>query len=418
METNKKNILIVGCSAKEYSLAKKLSEYENVEKVFVAPGNSLISEVAQCVDIREDMASELLEFVMEHAVDLTIVTSTLAIKSDVVSLFNANSQMIFAPSAQSAAITVSKGYAKKFLYKQRIPTPRFGIFEKSQLALDYLKTANYPLIIKCDEDQEGQDRLACTNYSLASIFVDELFMRGEKKVVIEDYVYGHDFTFYLLTDGYQVLPIVSVADYKFTSDGDGGLFTEGVGAYAPDYRISSELETRILKDVAQRVISGLARNNTPYTGILGIELVLKADGNYVVTGFKPFLQDHDSDIVLDLIDENLVVLFEACVIGSFADDYEFIKLKNNSAVSCVISSPNTGEKIIRGLDLLDEDSKFTFINAKKNEYLEYLTLGGRTLVLTRSASTLSRARNLLYEDVNCIDFCGKKFRSDICPPVK
>lgn len=418
MNTDKKKILVVGSSAKEFALVKKLSANPKIDKIFVAPANTLFADIAECVDIREDKPAELLDFVLENAIDLTIATSSKAINSDIVGIFSAGAQMIFAPSLHSANITLSKAYAKKFLYKNRIPTPKFAIFDKLQLALDYLKSANYPLIIKCDNDSDSIDRLACTNISLARSYIEELFQRGEKKVIIEDYVYGHDFTFYVITDGYQVLPIASVADYKFLYDGDGGLFTTGVGAYAPDYKISSEFESVLMNDVAMRVVNSLEKNGTPYVGILGFDLVLKPDNDYVVTGFKSFFQEHDADLVLELIDEDLIQLFIACVVGSFADDYEFISLNNKSGVSCVVSSTGVDEKVIEGLDNLDEHSLISFIKVKKNEYFEYLTQTGKTFVLTRSASTLSRARNLLYDDLACIKFNGIHYRKDICSPVK
>ena len=128
----KKKVLIVGASAKEYALAKKLMEYDNVSEVVVAPGNSMIKEICSCADIREENVQELLEFVLENAVDLTIASSETAIKNDISGLFQANNQLIFAPTAQSANFAISKSAGKKFLYKLRIPTHRFGIYDKPQ----------------------------------------------------------------------------------------------------------------------------------------------------------------------------------------------------------------------------------------------------------------------------------------------
>lgn len=409
----KKKVLIVGSSAKEYALALKFKSYDC--KVIVAPGNQRIKDIAECADIREDNVQELLEYVLENAIDLTVASSELAIKANISAIFQNNQQLIFAPSADSASITLSRSAGKKFLYKQRVQTPKFAIFDKLQIAADYLKTAQMPQVIRTDETQEGKDRLVCTTFSAAKTFVEDLFCRNETKVVLEDYVYGHEFTFYVVTDGYHALPLTTVANYKFIENGDGGILTSGIGAFTPDYKVSKSVEASVFKNVVERTLQALQQKETPYLGILGVDCVLKDDGNFVVLDFKPFLSDHDAQAVLSLVDENLLTLFEACAVGSFADDYETIEVSDNSSVSCVISARESG-KIIEGLELVESD--ITHFGVNKNEYLEYETVAGKTLVLTNTAKTLSRACKNLYEDIELVNFDGKKYRTDICAQVE
>ena len=409
----KKKVLIVGNSAKEYALVKKFKNYDC--DIFVLSGNSAISELAECVDIREENVQEILEYVLENAIDLTIVTSEVAIKNNIAELFQTNNQLIFCPTAQSAQFTLSRSAGKRFLYKLRIPTPRFGIFDKLPLAIDYLKNAPMPQVIRADENSNSADRLVCTTFAASKTFVEDLFNKDENKVVLEDYVYGHEFTIYVVTDGYSALHLATVANYKFAEDGDGGILTSGVGAYTPDYKISSDIENSVMQNVVERVLASLQRKETPYLGVLGIDCVLTTDGNFVTLDFKPFLSDHDAEAVLNLVDENLLTLFEACAVGSFADDYEKIDVSDNSSVSCVISSRKKGE-IIKGLELVESD--ITHFATTKNKYFEYETVEGKTLVLTKTAKTLSRARKHLYEDVELISFSGKKCRKDICEAVE
>lgn len=409
----KKKVLIVGNSAKEYALVKKFKNYDC--DIFVLSGNSAISELAECVDIREENVQEILEYVLENAIDLTIVTSEVAIKNNIAELFQTNNQLIFCPTAQSAQFTLSRSAGKRFLYKLRIPTPRFGIFDKLPLAIDYLKNAPMPQVIRADENSNSADRLVCTTFAASKTFVEDLFNKDENKVVLEDYVYGHEFTIYVVTDGYSALHLATVANYKFAEDGDGGILTSGVGAYTPDYKISSDIENSVMQNVVDRVLASLQRKETPYLGVLGIDCVLTTDGNFVTLDFKPFLSDHDAEAVLNLVDENLLTLFEACAVGSFADDYEKIDVSDNSSVSCVISSRKKGE-IIKGLELVESD--ITHFATTKNKYFEYETVEGKTLVLTKTAKTLSRARKHLYEDVELISFSGKKCRNDICEKVE
>lgn len=409
----KKKVLIVGNSAKEYALVKKFKNYDC--DIFVLSGNSAISELAECVDIREENVQEILEYVLENAIDLTIVTSEVAIKNNIAELFQTNNQLIFCPTAQSAQFTLSRSAGKRFLYKLRIPTPRFGIFDKLPLAIDYLKNAPMPQVIRADENSNSADRLVCTTFAASKTFVEDLFNKDENKVVLEDYVYGHEFTIYVVTDGYSALHLATVANYKFAEDGDGGILTSGVGAYTPDYKISSDIENSVMQNVVERVLASLQRKETPYLGVLGIDCVLTTDGSFVTLDFKPFLSDHDAEAVLNLVDENLLTLFEACAVGSFADDYEKIDVSDNSSVSCVISSRKKGE-IIKGLELVESD--ITHFATTKNKYFEYETAEGKTLVLTKTAKTLSRARKHLYEDVELISFSGKKCRNDICEKVE
>ena len=409
----KKKVLIVGNSAKEYALVKKFKNYDC--DIFVLSGNSAISELAECVDIREENVQEILEYVLENAIDLTIVTSEVAIKNNIAELFQTNNQLIFCPTAQSAQFTLSRSAGKRFLYKLRIPTPRFGIFDKLPLAIDYLKNAPMPQVIRADENSNSADRLVCTTFAASKTFVEDLFNKDENKVVLEDYVYGHEFTIYVVTDGYSALHLATVANYKFAEDGDGGILTSGVGAYTPDYKISSDIENSVMQNVVERVLASLQRKETPYLGVLGIDCVLTTDGSFVTLDFKSFLSDHDAEAVLNLVDENLLTLFEACAVGSFADDYEKIDVSDNSSVSCVISSRKKGE-IIKGLELVESD--ITHFATTKNKYFEYETVEGKTLVLTKTAKTLSRARKHLYEDVELISFSGKKCRNDICEKVE
>lgn len=410
---NKKKVLIVGSSAKEYALAKYLAKSEKIDKVYIAPGNVASGEFAERIDIRENSVDELLEFAVKESVDLTIASSSEAIKSDITEVFQANAQLIFAPSCKSANFALSRSIAKKFLYKLHIPTPKFGIFDKSQFALDYAKNANMPIIVSSDVDSETSIQSVCTDIKQARTCINDLFMRNESKVIMSDYVYGHPFTVYVITDGWKALVAAVVGDYKFLEDGDAGIYTRGIGTYLPDYKVSFDVIGKIMANVVTPVLENLQKKETPYSGILGVECVLKNDGNYVVTGFTPFFKEHDCSAILTSIDADVYSLFEACAIGSFADDYDDIALNDLSVISCVLVARKAGA-IINGLELVDDATDVSHFSTTKNNYLEYLTNKGRTLVLTQSASTFRRARELLYDNVDEVYFEGKKFRRDIC----
>lgn len=410
-EKTGKKVLIIGSSACEYSLAKKMSELEEVSEVFVAPGSDAMQEFSTVVDIRENNIQELLEFALENAIDLTIASSEAAIKNDIASIFQENHQMIFAPSQRSANICLSKAAGKKFMYRTRIHCPKFGIFDKPSMAIDYVQKSTIPIVVKTDEHQEN-GVLICNAFSIAKTFIEELFDRGEKKIILEDYIYGHEFSFYVITDGYHALPLGSVATYKSELEGNGGVLTEGLGSYTPDYKVSKQVENKIMQQIVYPTLGTLAKEHTPYVGILGVDLVMDDMENLFTLEFNPFLKTPDAQGILELLDENIYNLFEACTIGSFADDYEQLDIADKFAASCVVLAKSK-EKIIQGLDVLDENTKVAHINTKKNQYLEYETIGGRTLILTRTARVLSKALNDLYEELGVINFDGMKFRKDI-----
>ena len=409
-----KNILIIGNSAKEYSLAKILSESFNV---FVAPGNDAISEFATVVDIRENSVAELVDFALENDISFTICSSEIAIEADIARLFEINNLRIFAPSASAASFATNKSIGKKLMYKLKIPTPRFGIFEKKQLAFDYLKNCQMPIVVKTDKHKPSNSVMICPTETIAKAFIEDCFFSGEEKVIIEEYIYGTNFTLYVMTDGYKVLPIGSIVDYKYALEGDGGVLTSGMGAYSPCLKLTDDHIAYLVSEIAYPLVDYLEQQGTPYLGIIGIDGILTKEDTISIIECNTFLRNHDAQCILSLIDHDIYKLMEACSIGSFSDDYDCIPLKDEFAVSGVLSCGKYKNSIIEGLDELQDDTIVAHLNTKRNEYLEYETQGDRVLVVTKSAKTLSRAKLGLYEELEFINFEGKNYRKDICATI-
>ena len=407
----KKKILIVGGSAKESSLGKMLSEEFDI---FVAPGNDSMREFATVVDIRENNVIELVNFALENDIFFTIASSETAIKENIADIFNDNGLMIFAPNADSSMLATSRAACKKLFYKLRLPTPHFAIYEKKNLAIDYIKKADMPVIISTDEHKSKNSVMVCPSINIAKSFIEDCFFSGENKVIIEEYVYGTPFSFYVITDGYKALPLGSTRDYKFSLEGDGGVWTEGMGANSPFTKLTYDDEDYLMNEVVYPIINYLSEGLKPYMGILGFDCVLTPNGDIAVLECKPFLQDYDAQAVLSILDNDIFKLMHACVIGSFSDEYDMLDFKDEFAVSCVLSSGQSKNDVINGLDDLQDITCVDHINTKQNEYTEYETMGGRTLVLTTTAKTLNRAGEHLYDEIEAIDFRGKSYRKDIC----
>ena len=411
----KKKVFIVGNSLSAVVLAQKLSKQC---EVYITSYSDLWKDFAECVDIRETNSAELLDFVMENGIDMTIVTSQLAIKNDIANLFLNNKQAIFAPTALASSIATDKVKAKKTLYKLRIQTPKFGIFDKQNMANDYLKNQKTPFVIKTNEIASS---VIITSAQTAKNIVDSVFIDKNKKIIIEDYVYGTPFSFYAITDGYKALPIGSSIIYKHSLDGDGGQLTEGMGACSPNYRLSLEQEYFIMDNVIYPTIEYLESENVPYLGIIGVNGIISNDGVISILGWLPFLQDCDAASVLEIIDENLYKLFDSCILGSFSDEVESITLKDAYAVSLVLKNKNKTniENVITGIENLEEDTLFClYPTVKKNKYLEYEAETGNVATLTCVANSVARASEKVYSEANEINFNGIFYRKDICRPYK
>ncbi len=407
----KKKVLIVGNSPKAYAIAKKLSEENDV---YITPSSDTLKEFVTCLDIREDNVKELLDFALENGIDMTIPVSEVSIKSDITSLFLKHNQNIFAPTSSAAEITYDKCRAKKTLYKLHIQTPKFGIFEKQNMAVDYLKNQKIPFVLKTNDNNSA---VVLTSVQQAKIIIDSISIDRSSKIIIEDYVYGTPFSFYAITDGYKALPIGSSIVYKYSLEGNGGQLTSGAGSVAPNYKLSIEHEYYLMDNVIYPVIESLEKGYKPYIGIIGVSGILSDDGEISILGWKSFLDDCDSAAILETIDEDLYKLFESCIIGSFSDETDVIQSKNVSAVSVVLSciSNNDDSNIINGIENLDEDTVITYNPCVcKNKYLEYEASKGPVLILTSIASSASKASEKVYAEVNEISFNGIKYRKDIC----
>lgn len=411
-------ILIVGSGAKEYTIAKLVSQYEETELVFVAPGNDAISEFANCIDIKADDVENLAEFAKANEIDMTIAASEKAISNGIADKFNEEGLMIFAPTAEAAKITNSKSIAKKFMYKTKIPTPKFGIFDRENMALDYARKSKYPLVVKTDAHQHGENVFICDNFKIAKRIIEDLFDNAQKKVILEDYVAGQEFSYYVISDGYNAMPLNSVVPYKSVLEGNGGAMTSGLGAYAPFYMIDRSLESKIFKEIVYPALDELARGHNQYVGILGIDIILDRGGKLNVIEFNSFLKEPDAQCVLNLLDDNLAQIMNATVVGSLVDDYAEIRTKPLFSTSLVLSAgnyPSEGAygEVITGLDEITEHCDVSYFNTVKDANGNMLTNGGRSLVLTTEASTLEKSAQKLYECVELVGFDSMKYRKDI-----
>lgn len=411
MDNDKFNILIVGNGAVASALSKKFSQYSSVGDIYLTDSQNYECEYFKNIDIRDDDLTGLLKFVIENNISLTIPISELAMKSDITSFFQSNGQNIFAPAENASKNIINKVRCRKFLYKNRAQSTKFAIHSKYSQAAEYIKSANLPLVISIAEPTDTlSSSMLCTTLAQALSFIEKIFLNGEQDILIQEYPYGTDFTAYYITDGYSAVPLTTVRNFKFEKADKSGKYTKGLGCYVPEYRVNNVVMDRI-QNILENILRCFEKNDAPYVGIIGLECVLTENDNFYIQDLKPFLQPHDARAVLNLCDENLIDIFSACINGSFSDDYEDIKMNNNSSASVVLSLPENN------LIEIEEDYDVDFHNVKRDNDALY-SKGENTFVITKSAVTLSGAKAKLKQEIEDIKIINAKYRDDICDRIQ
>ena len=404
-----KNILVVGRSNTVSVFIKIISKYKNVGKIYSTCNILNLPQNVKFVDIREDSVEELLKFAITNDINLTVVFSDKAIASDISGVFNANGQLIFAPEAKCAKQLADKAGLKKLLYRLKIKIPQFGIFDKIQNASDYIRNANLPVIVSSAEITNENDLFACPTFSVGNTAINDLFFRGEEKVVIDEYLSGHNFTTYIITDGVSSVPIATLSTERFSDDVEGGFLTLGSCACVPDTKITQDIENYIVYDVWENISSNFEKNNCSYVGIAGVSGVMKNDEIYI-TDIKIGINPADAPVLLNYIDENLISLFEACAIGSFTDDYDVVKTNDNALFSLSLFS-NSSKKEIDWQNKLLNPENVDFCT--KNVNNKYFTQKGYIGTIWAEGKTLTTAKLNLSEDADILSSNGIKFRKDM-----
>lgn len=386
-------ILIVGSDANAYTLAKEMSKLNQVDLVFVAPGNEYIKGFATSIDIQDNNVEELLDFAKANEINLTIATSQIAIMNSIANVFTKENLNIFAPTSEAARIALSKASSKKTLYKLRIQTPKFGIFDRENLAIEYARNSKYPLVVKNDIHTKGEKPVFCNSFPKAKLAIEKLFEDFNKRILIEDYVQAKEVSFYLITDGYTALPIGRVCSKKHY-DGHYYENQEDVNlSYGPDYYISDELESRIMSRVVYPVIDEISKHSNPYVGILGIDLLINGN-NFQVLEFNTFFNSVDMQSALPLIKNNLYDLLFAATFGSLSDEYTKIDFENFSSISLELKNSTKIKEDTA------EDINVSYSNNNR-------------IVLTSLGATLSTAKNNLQDYIESLDLSETELHPDI-----
>ncbi len=414
------NILIIGGGGREHCLAWKISQSPGVKKIYAAPGNAGISEIAECADIGVTEIERLAEFAIEKKIDLAVAGPEAPLALGITDIFSRRGIRIFGPSMEAARLESSKVFCKEFLQKHGIPSADSETFSDPRKALGYLKTANYPLVLKADGLCGGKGVSICASAKEAEkavreIMEDKIFSSAGDRILVEDYLQGEEVSFMVLTDGENIFPLIPSQDHKTVFEGDKGPNTGGMGAYAPTLILNTHPRQVVLDEIIEPVIKKMAGDGSPYRGVLYAGLMMTETGPKVLE-FNARFGDPEAQAVLPLLETDIVELMESCVDGGL--NSRSAAWRKDTAVCVVMASAGypgkyeTGKKIT-GIDKAAGCGALIFHAATRREGEALLTSGGRVLGLTALGDSPQAAIDRAYQAVRAIKFEGAYYREDI-----
>jgi phosphoribosylamine--glycine ligase len=416
-------ILVIGNGAREHAFTWKLSRDGGVSQIICVPGNPGIAEMARCFPADPTNPDALLDLARREAIDLTVVGPEVPLSRGVVDLFAAERQPIVGPTAAAAALESSKAFAKAFMARHRVPTARFQICHAPDDALREIARGElgYPIVIKADGLAAGKgvviaDDRAAAETGVHDAMVSRRFGAAGERVVLEEFLYGQEASYFVLAAGTSFMPLSSAQDHKRIFDGDRGANTGGMGAFAPSPLITTEVERQVLDRIVQPVLDGMAREGHPYHGFLYVGLMLTTDGPKVVE-FNVRFGDPEAQVILPMLDEDLSALLLCAANRTLpARRARFSEDVHVGVVLAAGGYPDQVEtgNIISGIDAARNVSNalvFHAGTATKDGYL--VTAGGRVLTVVGRGSTYAQAIETAYQAASNIRFDGMQYRRDI-----
>lgn len=414
-------VLVIGGGGREHALVWKISQSPRVSKIYCAPGSAGIGELAELVAIKPEQIEQLADFAATEKIDLTVVGPELPLTLGITDLFESRSLRIFGPNKAAAQLEGSKGFAKKILDENNIPTAAFGTFVNAASAKAYLARHEPPYVIKADGLAAGKGVLICANREEAEAAIEEILVRkafgiAGERVVIEDFLVGEEVSFMVLTDGEHILPLASSQDHKRVFDNDEGPNTGGMGAYSPTPVITAELHNRILREVFMPLLAGLKKKGIGYRGVIYAGLMITKDGPKVLE-FNARFGDPECQPIMMRLKGDLIPLLEATIEERLdrvqADWYQDPAV---CVVLCAGGYPAAyGKgKEIHGLERLKNwGNGFVFHAGTAVDGGRWITSGGRVLSVTARGKTIVDAVQEVYRAAGKISWDGMHYRKDI-----
>lgn len=413
-------ILIIGSGGREHALAWKIAQSSLVKKIFCAPGNAGMAEIAENVPLPVSDHKGLLDFALENRIDLTVVGPEDPLVEGIVDLFADAGLKIFGPRQAAARLEGSKSFSKNLMKKHGIPTAGYEVFSSLENAQRYIQNyEKYPVVLKASGLAAGKGVLICHSREealagLNLLMGDKLFGSAGDEVVVEEFLSGEEISVFVLSDGKEYRLLTTSQDHKKALDGDAGKNTGGMGAYAPAPVATAELLASVEENIVRPSLDAIARESVPYTGLLYIGLILTGNGPKVLE-YNCRFGDPETEVVLPLLKSDLVPVLLACATGEL-HKYN-IEVYPHYAIDVVLASggyPDDYEKgkEISGLDALSDDV-IVFHAGTRLDNGRLVTSGGRVLNIVTTGKDFAVTRDYLYNQIKKINFDKMHFRNDI-----
>jgi phosphoribosylamine--glycine ligase len=420
-------VLVIGGGAREHALAWKLAQSPKVQRVYVAPGNGGTALEPALVNVPITDLVALADFATHEKVALTVVGPEAPLASGVVDLFRSRGLRIFGPTHGAAQLESSKAFAKDFMQRHGIPTARYAVFDDAGPAHAYVERYGAPIVVKADGLAAGKGVVVAMGVDQAHRAIDDMlrdgagvvYAAGQAQVVIEEFMAGEEASFIVLSDGRHALALATSQDHKRIGDGDTGPNTGGMGAYSPAPVVTPAIHARVMREVINPTIEGMAAERHPFAGFLYAGLMIDAEGKARVVEFNARLGDPEAQVLLMRLKSDLYELLMAATEaqGSGVRDLE-LQWDRRSALGVVMAasgypaSPRKGD-VIEGLPPASEDMRVFHAGTMRRDDGTLVTSGGRVLTVTALGDPLRAAQQRAYAALEPIRFDGMQFRRDI-----
>lgn len=414
-------VLIVGGGGREHAIATSVAKSSKVDKIYCAPGNAGIGLIAECVPIGAMEFDKIVAFAKEKEIDLTIVGMDDPLVGGLVDRLEEAGLKAFGPRKNAAILEGSKAFSKDLMKKYGIPTAAYENFDNAEDALNYLKTASFPIVLKADGLALGKGVLICNTLEEAqdgvkSIMLDKQFGTAGNRMVIEEFMTGREVSVLSFVDGKTIKTMTSAQDHKRAGDGDTGLNTGGMGTFSPSPFYTEEVDEFCKKYIYQATVDAMAAEGREFKGIIFFGLMLTQKGPRVLE-YNARFGDPEAQVVLPRMKNDLIEVMEACMNGTL--DQIDLQFEDNAAVCVVLASdgyPVRYEKgfLIHGLERFEgQDNYFCFHAGTKQTPEGIVTNGGRVLGITAKGKDLKEARKNAYAATEWVSFENKYMRHDI-----
>lgn len=415
-------VLVIGGGGREHAIVWKISRSPKVDKIYCAPGNAGIAELAECVDMGVMDFDRQVAFAREKEIDLTIIGPDDPLVAGAVDAFEAAGLRVFGPKKRAALLEGSKSFSKDLMKKYGIPTAAYEIFDSPEEALSYVKTVPMPIVLKADGLALGKGVLICSTREEAEngvkdLMLDKRFGSAGDRIVVEEFMTGREVSVLSFVDGKTVKIMTSAQDHKRAKDGDQGLNTGGMGTFSPSPFYTEEVDRFCKQYIYQATVDAMKAEGREFKGIIFFGLMLTEKGPRVLE-YNARFGDPETQVVLPRMKNDIVEVFEACIDGTL--DQIDLQFEDNGAVCVVLASDGYPEKYekgysIAGLEAFKGQERYFAFHAgsKLDGSGAVVTNGGRVLGVTAIGRDLKEARANAYQAAEWISFENKYMRRDI-----